>query len=130
MLKGWNGCSLARISSLASLSLESLKKSLKNQRKGVRGLVLGLGAVLVRNEQERERESEGVREVFIPHTQETSRWLKGTRILRVKCPDTPDTRTIRAVVRTIRTQHGVSLKDASMWDFEWPWSLFCFVCVP
>ena len=115
MLKGWNGCSLARISSLASLSLESLKKSLKNQREGVRGLVLGLGAVLVRNEQE--RESEGVGEVFIPHTQETSRWLKGTRILRVKCPDTPDTRTIRAVVRTIRTQHGVSLKAASLLIF-------------
>ena len=34
-------CSLARISSLASLSLESLKKSLKNQREGVRENLLG-----------------------------------------------------------------------------------------
>ena len=87
MLKGWNGCSLARISSLASLSLESLKKSLKNQREGVRELVLGLGFVLVRNEQE--RVSEGVwRGIYTPHT-ENKPLLNGYPETPGNDPETP-----------------------------------------
>ena len=83
----------------------------------MRELVLGLGFVLVRNEQERERVSEGVRRVFIPHTLKNSRWLKGTRILRANCPDTPDTRTIRAEFRTNRVLLTSSLTAASLLDF-------------
>ena len=59
MLKGWNGRSQSQISSLASLSLESLKKPLKNQREGVREPLLGFESGQVRNES-RERECEGV----------------------------------------------------------------------
>ena len=88
MLKSWNGCSLAQISSLASLSVESLKKSLKNQRGGSERTSYRVWPVLVRNEQE--RVSEGVwRGIYTPHT-ENKPLLKGYPETPGNDPDTPD----------------------------------------
>jgi hypothetical protein len=69
-------------------------------------------AVLVENEQERERVRGGMG-VFIPPLQETSRWESGTRILRTYgsgdsgpnliCRPETVTRTLRVYVRILRT---------------------------
>ena len=74
MLKGRNGCSLARITSLASLSLESLKNQRGRSERALLGFVPDQFKIEARERERvrvrvRVRLSEGILGVFILHTQ-------------------------------------------------------------
>jgi hypothetical protein len=98
----------------------------------VRELSFGFSAVLVKNEQERDRMRGGMG-VFIPPLPETSRWESGTRKLRVYvrilrekesgdsgpeefCRPVTVTRRLRVYIRILRTL----CPDIPVWEPDTP----------
>jgi hypothetical protein len=82
VLKRRNGSFLARIFTLANISLESPKKITQEWKRGSERALLLLAGLFCFEMGKREV-NEGVWGVFIPPLTEISHWEKDTRILRV-----------------------------------------------
>jgi hypothetical protein len=82
VLKRWNGSLLTRIFALATISLDSPKKITQEwKRRSERALLLFAGVFWFKIS--KRGRNEGVWGYLYPHSQKTSCWEKGTRILRI-----------------------------------------------